>query len=126
MRHSPLSLPVLAVGLLLAAVSPGMAQNSANTGNRVEVPVPTSSPITGVTESEVSVYVPLPSSFGAHPAACDWLSYLRYRDAGGPANSADADRILVAQPGILEGAGAFDSVARDTVTAAARSGRHIG
>ena len=127
MRRSLISLPVLAAGLLLAAVSPGMAQSSADapTGNRVEVPVHTSSPITGVTESEVSVYLPLPSSFGPHPAACDWLSYLRYRDAGGPADSASADRILVAQPGILEGAGAFDSVARDTVTAAAKLGRHI-
>ena len=125
MRRSLISLPVLAAGLLLAAVSPGMAQTSANTPTRVEVPVHTSSPITGVTESEVSVYLPLPSSLGAHPAACDWLSYLRYRDANGPANSADADRILVAQPGILEGAGAFDSVARDTITAAAVMGKHI-
>jgi hypothetical protein len=39
---------------------------------------------------------------GIHPAACDWLSYLRYRDSEGPAASADADRILVAQPGILD------------------------
>ena len=34
-------------------------------------------------------------------------------------------RILVAQPGILEGAGAFDSVARNTVAAAAKNGKHI-
>jgi hypothetical protein len=58
-------------------------------------------------------------------AACDWLSYLRYRSADGPAASADADRILVAQPGILEGAGAFDSVARNTVARAAEQGLHI-
>lgn len=68
---------------------------------------------------------PLPASFGARPAACDWLSYLRYRSSDGPASSADADRILVAQPGILEGAGAFDSVARNTVARTAERGLHI-
>ncbi|WP_061451727.1 hypothetical protein, partial [Streptomyces scabiei] len=78
-----------------------------------------------VTETMVRVRAPLPASFGARPAACDWLSYLRYRSSGGPAASADADRILVAQPGILEGAGAFDSVARNTVARAAAQGRHI-
>jgi hypothetical protein len=78
-----------------------------------------------VSESVVRVKVPLPASFGARPAACDWLSYLRYRSSDGPAASADADRILVAQPGILEGAGAFDSVARNTVARAAEQGRHI-
>ena len=49
-------------------------------------------PADGVTESVVRVKVPLPSSFGARPAACDWLSYLRYRSAGGPEASVDADR----------------------------------
>ncbi|MFD8814671.1 hypothetical protein ACFV23_25060, partial [Streptomyces sp. NPDC059627] len=43
----------------------------------------------------------------------------------GPPGPPDADRILVAQPGILEGAGAFDSVARDTVARAAAQGQHI-
>ncbi|MFD0536747.1 hypothetical protein ACFQY7_26470 [Actinomadura luteofluorescens] len=67
---------------------------------------------------------PLAASAGPHPAACDWLSYLRFRHKDGRLAAA-ADRILVAQPGILEGAGAFDSVARNTVSAAARSGGHI-
>lgn len=93
--------------------------------DRVETPVATGSPVTGVTETMVRVRVPLPSSAGPHPEACDWLSYLRFRDSAGPAASARADRILVAQPGILEGAGAFDSVARNTVAAAARNGKHI-
>ncbi|WP_433149924.1 hypothetical protein ACQPZ8_11930 [Actinomadura nitritigenes] len=93
--------------------------------DRVETPVATGSPVTGVTETMVRVRVPLPSSAGPHPEACDWLSYLRFRDSAGPAASADADRILVAQPGILEGAGAFDSVARNTVAAAAKNGKHI-
>ncbi|MEU5044473.1 hypothetical protein [Streptomyces griseorubiginosus] len=79
----------------------------------------------GVTETVVRVKAPLPASFGARPAACDWLSYLRYRSSAGPTSSADADRVLVAQPGILEGAGAFDSVARNTVARAAQQGRHL-
>ncbi|MDH6612322.1 hypothetical protein M2164_007957 [Streptomyces sp. SAI-208] len=89
---------------------------------RTETAVGTSG---GVTETLVRVRAPLPASFGARPAACDWLSYLRYRSADGPAAAADADRVLIAQPGILEGAGAFDSVARNTVARAARQGRHI-
>ncbi|RZU18010.1 hypothetical protein [Streptomyces sp. BK239] len=92
---------------------------------RTETPVTSTSPVTGVTETVVRVRSPLPASFGARPAACDWLSYLRYRSAAGPADSADADRVLLAQPGILEGAGAFDSVARNTVARAAAQGRHI-
>ena len=92
---------------------------------RVETPVSTSSPITDVVETVVRVRLPLPASAGPHPAACDWLSYLRYRDRDGPDSAAQADRILVAQPGILEGAGAFDSVARNTVVQAARLGEHI-
>ena len=92
---------------------------------RTETPVASTSPVTAVSESVVRVKIPLPASFGARPAACDWLPYLRYRSTAGPAASADADRILVAQPGILEGAGSFDSVARDTVARAAEQGRHI-
>lgn len=120
----------LAAALLTAGVAAGGAGHIVGAradaaANRVETPVASSSPITSVLESEVSVYLPLPASAGAHPAACDWLSYLRYRAAAGPANSADADRVLVAQPGILEGAGAFDSVARNTVAAAAKLGKHI-
>jgi hypothetical protein len=92
---------------------------------RTETVVAGSSPVTSVMETEVAVRIPLPLSAGPRPPACDWLRYLRYRDRGGPAQSARADRILIAQPGILEGAGAFDSVARNTVAEAARRGSHI-
>jgi hypothetical protein len=78
-----------------------------------------------VAESYVSVAAPLPDSYGPHPAACDRVGYLRFRSASGPDASADADAILVAQPGIFEGAGAFDQVARHTVASAAAQGRHI-
>ncbi|MGW0501074.1 hypothetical protein ACWD0Z_38325 [Streptomyces sp. NPDC003007] len=114
-------LAVLLTTGTLTAAAPGAQAD----GTRTETPVRSTSPVTGVTESVVRVKVPLPESAGARPAACDWLSYLRYRSADGPAASADADRVLIAQPGILEGAGAFDSVARNTVTKAAQQGLHI-
>ncbi|WAC54294.1 hypothetical protein [Gordonia sp. SL306] len=93
--------------------------------SRIEHRIASSSPVTDVIASVVSLRVPLPATAKAHPAACDRLSYLRYRSADGPARSVDADRVLVAQPGIFEGAGAFESVARNTVAAAAAQGRHI-
>ncbi|PSM42243.1 hypothetical protein C6Y14_17745 [Streptomyces dioscori] len=92
---------------------------------RTETPVPSASPVAGITETQVSLRIPLPAAAGSHPALCDRLSYLRYRSSDGPSKSAGADRILVAQPGIMEGAGAFDSVARNTVRAAADRGEHI-
>ncbi|KOU75992.1 hypothetical protein ADK57_06360 [Streptomyces sp. MMG1533] len=116
------ALAVLLTAGALTAAAPGDAQARTE---RTETPVASASPVAGVTESMVRVKVPLPASAGARPAACDWLSYLRYRASDGPDASADADRILVAQPGILEGAGAFDSVARNTVARAAEQGGHI-
>jgi hypothetical protein len=114
-------------GLLTAglAVVPAAGAGTPAGPSRVETPVDSGSPVGGMAESVVRLRIPLPASVGPHPAACDWLSYLRYRDAAGPTSSAGADRILIAQPGILEGAGAFDSVARDTVARAAAQGRHI-
>lgn len=106
--------------VVLACAAPAQAEQS-----RTETPVVTSSPVTSVAESVVRVKIPLPDSVGPHPADCDWLSYLRFRDAKGPAKSTDADKILIAQPGVLEGAGAFDSVARNTIAQAAAQGRHI-
>ncbi|MGW0710645.1 hypothetical protein ACWD4G_32605 [Streptomyces sp. NPDC002643] len=115
---------VLAVLLTSGALTAG-APDARGESARTETAVASTSPVTDVVESVVRVRAPLPASFGARPAACDWLSYLRYRAVGGPEESADADRILIAQPGILEGAGAFDSVARNTVARAAEQGRHI-
>jgi hypothetical protein len=106
-----------------AAESAGV--QSSTESARTETPVKSSGPVDGVTETVVSVRLPLPAAVGAHPAACDWLSYLRYRDSAGPADATAADRILVAQPGVLEGAGAFDSVARNAVVEAAKQGKHI-
>lgn len=111
--------------LVLGSSSSLTTPAAAVTTERDEAVVSTSSPITDVVESVVRVKVPLPESVGPHPEACNWLSYLRFRDRNGPEHAADADRVLVAQPGVLEGAGAFDSVARNTVQAAATDGKHI-
>ena len=66
----------------------------------------------------VTVFAPLPASCPSHPAACDKLNFLRIRHIHGPDNPSNADRILIAQPGILEGASAFYNVAANLVTRA--------
>jgi hypothetical protein len=119
-------LAAVGTGTVLLAAGVAVPASSAPAAtDRTETLVASSSPVTAVVETVVRVRIPLPASVGPHPAACDWLSYLRFRHANGPARPADADQVLVAQPGILEGAGAFDSVARNTIVEAARQGDHI-
>ncbi|MGW1741289.1 hypothetical protein ACWCPQ_21075 [Nocardia sp. NPDC001965] len=111
-----------AAGLLAAA---SLSAAAPGPPTRTELPVESGSPLTEVVETVVGLTVPLPGSAGPHPAACDRLSYLRWRHADGPERAADADSILIAQPGVFEGAAAFDTLARNTVAAAALDGRHI-
>ena len=66
----------------------------------------------------VSVSAPLPSSFGPHSTECDCVQFLRVKHVKGPVNPSNADRILIAQPGILEGAGTFYNIAANLVTRA--------
>lgn len=77
------ALAVLLTAGTLTAAAPGARAD----GARTETPVASTSPVTGVTESVVRVKVPLPESAGPRPAACDWLSYLRYRSADGDRKS---------------------------------------
>ncbi len=117
-----------AAAMLLATALAVPAAAGAASGasvQRTESPVITSSPITSVVETVVHIKAPLPAADGPRPAACDWLGYLRFRDAAGPADYTKADKIFIAQPGIFEGAGAFDSVARNTIVAAAKLGKHV-
>ncbi len=93
--------------------------------DRREEPIASSSPQTEVLASVVSVHLPLPASMPAHPAACDWLQYQRFRARGGPQQSTEADAVVALIPGMLEGATAFDPVARNAVIAAAARGKHI-
>ena len=68
--------------------------------------------------TDVVVSAPLPSTFAEHPAECDCLHFLRIRHVRGPENPSDADRVLIAQPGVLEGAGAFYNVGANLVSRA--------
>lgn len=83
-----------------------------------ETPSTANSKFSDIAVTAVTVREPLPKSFGAHPTACDDLTFLRMRRVGGPTDPADADRILTAQPGILEGASAFLNVGSATVARA--------
>ena len=92
----------------------------------IETPVYSTAPDASVvSESYVSLYAPLPAADGPHPAACDRIGYLRFRDSSGPTDPARAAAVFVAQPGFYEGAGALDQVARNTVRAAAARGYHV-
>src|SRR5919198_5255640 len=52
-----------------------------------------------VKESYVSLRFRLPPEAGSHPAGCDWIHYLRFRDAAGPVKEPNADAIFVTVPG---------------------------
>lgn len=79
----------------------------------------------GVRQSLVRLRVPLSAKYPAHPDACDWIEYLRYRSDDGPADPRAADAVYVGMPGIFEGASAFDIFGRNVVSEARRSGRHV-
>jgi hypothetical protein len=78
-----------------------------------------------VAESYVRIRAPLPSSARAHPAACDSLGYLRFRDPNGPRRAADADAIVTAMPGFLSGAAPLDQLARNFVRRMSDRGKHV-
>jgi hypothetical protein len=76
--------------------------------------------------TDVTVDAPLPATFAAHPAACDKLHFLRIRSTGGPADPSNADKVLIAQPGVLEGASAFYNVGANLVTRAfSEKGKYV-
>jgi len=104
----------------LAVAAPVAAQQ------RTETRVPSAAPDAGlVSESYVRHYAPLPESAGPRPEACDWLGFLRFRAANGPADATKADAIITLMPGILAGASSMDQVARNTVRLAAERGRFV-
>ncbi|MBJ7329438.1 MAG: hypothetical protein JHC95_06050 [Solirubrobacteraceae bacterium] len=80
---------------------------------------------TGVTQSFVRLRAPLSARYPAHPAACDWITYLRYRAADGPADPRQADAVYVGMPGIFGGASDFDIIGRNIVSEARSQGRHV-
>jgi len=93
---------------------------------RVEKPVRSAAPDAGkVEESYVRLFAPLPDSAPAHPARCDSVSYLRFRNADGPKQAKRADGVVVTIPGFLGGAGSFDQLARNVVRTAAARGEDV-
>jgi hypothetical protein len=78
-----------------------------------------------VAASYVSLRFRLPPEAGPRPPACDWITYLRFRDAGGPRKEKDADAIFVTMPGIFAGAASLDIFARNVVRTAQANGKHV-
>jgi hypothetical protein len=78
-----------------------------------------------VKETYVEVRSPLPASYGPHPKVCDWVGYLRFRNADGPRASSEADAVYVMIPGFIGGAASFDQLARHTVQSAAKRGMDV-
>lgn len=95
-------------------------------GTMIETLVPSQAPDASiVSESYVKLYDPLPSSDPPHPAACDWIGYLRFRDSAGPTDAERADAIMVFEPGGSEGPSAIDQLARHVVEDAAAAHRFV-
>jgi hypothetical protein len=118
---------VTAAAIALAVLAlPGAAAAAPAPGTIEETPVRSVAPdARHVTETFVRVYDPLPASAGAHPEACDWVSYLRFRHPRGPRRRRDSDAVTVLMPGFIAGAAYFDQVARNTVRNAAAKGRFV-
>src|SRR4051812_37282030 len=117
------AVPAAALLALLAALT---TVAGAAPKTRTEQRVRSAAPDAGrVAESYVRVRAPLPGSAGAHPEACDWLGFLRFRDPHGPRRSSDADAIVTAMPGFLSGAAPLDQLARNYVRRMSDRGKHV-
>ncbi len=77
-----------------------------------------------VIKSYVEIYSPLPAAAPAHPAACDYTGYIRYRDSSGPSESSAADVVFSALPGLMGGADGYDPTARSMIKQAHAAGKH--
>src|SRR3954453_23775692 len=106
----------------LVALTTGSAAGATRSEHRVRSAAPDAG---RVAESYVRIRAPLPSSAGAHPAACDRLGYLRFRDRDGPRRAANADAVVVAMPGFLSGAAPLDQLARNFVRRMSARGKRV-
>src|SRR5919108_5167401 len=111
-----------AAALIALGLVPASASAATRTEQRVRSAAPDSS---RVAESYVRIRAPLPASAGDHPAACDWLGFLRFRDRGGPRRASAADAVVTAMPGFLSGAAPLDQLARNFVRRMSSRGRHV-
>jgi hypothetical protein len=115
---------MLACGVLAPVA--GGAPRHRRPVTRIETTVRSAAPDRRIVrESYVRLRAPLPASDGPRPAACDWISYLRFRSTHGPRAAYRADAVFVTMPGIFAGASMLDQFARNTVRAAAARGRHV-
>ncbi|WP_040805783.1 hypothetical protein [Nocardia concava] len=78
-----------------------------------------------ITVSHVRLFDPLPAGALPHPAACDWVEYLRYRPASGPADPQQADAVVLSQVGAWLGATSMGLLARNTIHALGARGKRI-
>ncbi len=101
---------MVTVGVAGLGVMPTSAR--ADEPGRVEVPVETRGDIS---VSAVTWDAPLPEGTAAHPAACDTLSFLRFRFTDGPADAAEADAVISAQPGNIGGPSSLSTLAISTL-----------
>jgi pimeloyl-ACP methyl ester carboxylesterase len=118
-RLRPQTLILFAAALLAAPAT------AAASVERVETPIVSVSPQADVASSLVQLHVPLPAGAAPHPDACDWIQYVRFRSVTGPTDPMQADAVTVLMPGVMEGAMAFDPLARNAVREAKRRGRYI-
>lgn len=109
-------------GALLAAAVPSTPAAAAQPADRSERVVEVDG---SLRISEVTWRSPLPPGLPAHPAACDQLSYLRYRTVGSPDDPAQADAVVSLQPGATGGAASLDNLARNTLRLLAAEGRQV-
>src|SRR2546423_1714173 len=117
---------LLAAAAVSVAVVPAAEAAPHKPWVSVERAVPSASPdARQVKESYVRLRSRLPKSAGPRPSACDWIGYLRFRDASGPQHAWKADAIFVTMPGIFAGASSLDVFARNMVRTARASGRHV-
>ncbi|MBJ7470820.1 MAG: hypothetical protein JHD16_05935 [Solirubrobacteraceae bacterium] len=107
---------------VLVVPAPAMAAPAAE---RLETPIASASTQSDVAVSLVKLRVPLIKSTAAHPEACDWIQYVRFRSFTGPTDPMQASSVAVLMPGILEGAMALEPLARNAVREAKRRGRDI-
>ncbi|TDD62635.1 hypothetical protein E1263_02655 [Kribbella antibiotica] len=109
----------------LISTTLGAAPAAAEPGPRTERAITSINADPAVRKSLVEIYSPLPAGTAAHPAACDYARYVRYRSASGPAQSSAADSIMTVLPGLAGGADEFEPNARNTIKSSAKLGRYV-
>jgi hypothetical protein len=124
-RNIATAVAVTAAAMIAVGPAPAAAGEPAP-GTTVERPVQSTAPDADVVAaSYVRLYEPLPADAGPHPGRCDWIGYLRFRNAAGPADPQQADAVFVGMPGIFGGASSLEQIARNTIRTADLQGESV-